>query len=471
MTESDDFSGLLASILAVEQQNSRSAAIEPLSSTLAKRETKRVLDSASPDELLSCMQTQLNVREHQLGVLCILENVARRKNIGSAPLSPLATELVSLACKLLSSCRPNDYISTSNVWSPKLCSLCVVIARVATATGADGETSRVRMAISCIEPLCNGLECITQSNNRRLTPLNGELLELCVTTGAFTEAAALLGPMPTLFEPERYETDLKDVLKYFLRGSEVLLALKKYEEAMLLLTGAVVMPLFKPQPLATAALKKYVLTSLILDGELRELPEYTSSVIKRTMMQDIPDYANLVQRARSLRHEQDSENNGRELQSFIAETRDVWESDGNETLMSTIAEELRVKLTIERYMKTYTRVPKAMLMKAISVTSDTELDGAVRRFSSTECPLVHIDDKGDTVHFVHVSSADRVPPMSEVRELVRQAAEAKNAVDEDWLDIETSDLYRKAMIMGRGEATRKKGAASGSAVPLDQVGS
>ena len=61
--------------------------------------------------------------------------------------------------------------------------------------------------------------------------------------------------------------------------------------------------------------------------------------------------------------------------------------------------------------------------------------------------------------------------MSEVRELVRQAAEAKNAVDEDWLDIETSDLYRKAMIMGRGEATRKKGAASGSAVPLDQVGS
>ena len=473
MTGLDDFSGILASILSVEQQYSRSAAIEPLGSTLANRETKRVLDSTSPDELLSCMGTQLNTREHQLGVLCILENVSRRKKVGDAPLSPLASELAGLACELLNSCRPKDYVSTSKVWSSKLCSLCVVIARVAKAAGADGGESRMTLANSCIGPLRNGLDCITQSNNRRLTPLNGELLALCVTTRNFTEATTLLGAMPTVFEPERFETDLKHVLNYFLYGSEALLALKRYEEAMLMLTGAVVMPLFKPQPMATAALKKYVLTSLILDGELRELPEYTSSIIKRTMAQDIPDYANLVERARSLGREDGSEENGLVLQSFIAEKRDIWESDGNIELMSIISEELRIKLTLKRYMKTYTTVPKAMLMKGIGVTSDAELDAAVRRFSSAEHPSVQVDNEADAVHFVHASSRDRLPPMSEIRELVRQAAEAKNAVDEDWLEIQTSDLYLKAMLMGRCEVTRKKGAVDGLATntPLDLAGS
>jgi hypothetical protein len=47
--------------------------------------------------------------------------------------------------------------------------------------------------------------------------------------------------------------------------------------------------------------------------------------------------------------------------------------------------------------------------------------------------------------------------MGEIRALVRQAVEAKNAVEEDWLDIQTSELYRKAMLMGRGEVMRKKG--------------
>ncbi len=470
MTGEDDFSGLLASILSVERQYASSAATGPLSRTLAKAETSRVLDSTSPDELLSCTQTQLSTREHQLGMLCILENVAMRKKIGEAPLSPLATELARLACELLASCRPTDYISTSEFWSPKLCSLCIVVAGVAKAAGADGGVSRVALAKSCVLPLCNGLACITHTNTRLLTPLNGNLLELCVTTGELTEAVAMLGPMPTVFEPERFETSLKDILGYFLYGSEALLALERYDEAMLMLTGAVVMPLFAPHALATAALKKYVLTSLILDGELRELPDYTSSVIKRAMMQDIPDYANLVRRARSLRYEQDSEENGRELQSYIADKQAVWMMDGNEMLMVTIADELRVKLTLKRYMKTYTTVPKAMLMKGIGVTSDAELDDAVRRcFTADHNELVRIDDGTDVVHFGHASPADRVPPMSEVRELVRQAAVAKNAVDEDWLDIETSDLYRKAMAIGRGEIPRKKGVV-GSATPLDLAG-
>ncbi len=459
MTEPDDFTGILASIRAVEQQYSRSAAIEPLGSTLTKRETKRVLDSTSPDELLSCAQTQLDAREHQLGVLCILENVSRRKKIGDAPLCPLAMELACMACELLRSCRPTDYVSTSKIWSSKLCSLCMVIARVAQAAGADGEASRMTMASSCIGPLRIGLECITQSNNRRLTPLNGELLELCVTTGNVTDATALLDPMPSVYEPERFETGLKHVLKYFLYGSEALLALKRYEEAMLMLTGAVVMPLFKPQPMATAALKKYVLTSLILDGELRELPEYTSSVMKRAMAQDIPDYMNLVERAQSLRHEQGSEEHGQVLQSFIAERRDIWETDGNAELMSIISEELRVRLVLKRCMKTYTTMPKAMLMKGIGVTSDAALDAAVRTFSSSEHTLgsVQIDNEADAVHFAHASSGDRLPPMGEIRALVRQAVEAKIAVEEDWLDIQTSELYRKAMLMGRGEVMRKKG--------------
>lgn len=451
----EDFSGVLASILAVDQQYNPAPGTL-LTSSLAEKETQRILDESTPDELLSCVLTQLNGREHQLGILCILENVARRKQERVGPLTPLATQLASLACEFLTAARPTDYISTSRVWSNKLCSLCVATAKVAMAAASD-VGSQTTFASSCIGPLSNGLECITQSDNKRITPLNGMLLKLCVMTKCHTKAVALLASLPSLYDPGRFETKLSDVLGYFLYGAEALLELKRYEEAMQMLTGAVVMPMFTPQAMATTALKKYVLTSLILDGELRELPSYTSSIINRALSQDIPDYANLIELAKQLKFERGSDENVQELRSYIASKQMAWENDGNSALVAVIADELHTKLVLKRCMKTYTTVPKGMLMKNIGLASESDLDRILLKFSGSEQSLVRVDDDEGVVYFPHASSANTIPSMDEIMELILQTTEAKSAVDKDWADIENSDLFRKSMVSGRS-APRKKNA-------------
>ena len=451
-----DFSSVLASILSVEQQYRTTVGgqVQALDRTLQAKETAAALDASSVDELLSTVSHELDAREHQLGVLCILDNVFRRSfnGIKKKPLSPLAAALSRVAHSFLRSSKPGDYmVDGSTGWSRSLCSLCVGLAKVAVAQAKDGE--HVDAAKAAILPLCAGLECLTHGDPRRITPLHGELLELCLVTSCYSKAVVLLGAdmsissaVPTLYCPEKYGTKLNDVLRYFYFGGEVFISLKRYAEAIDMFTGAIVMPLFQQQSLVTDALRKYILTCLIVDGELRELPPYASSTIKKSLTQDCAEYMGLVACARDLAHEVDSEANSSVLQGFIQDKQGVWKEDGNEALVAILADELRTKLTLKRFERTYTTVPKDVVMKSLGLTSAAELDAVVLKFAGQVC--VRIDDDAGVLHFG--ASEATVPPMREIMSLIKEAVDMKQAVENDWHEISTSDLFLKPQSTSQG---------------------
>jgi hypothetical protein len=454
-----EFSGVLATMLSLEQQHSAAAA-QSLEKILAGKETQQALDATSPDELLSCVHTQLDVREHQLSVLCILGNVACREKVSNAPASLLATELATLSFEFLASSRPTDFMASSPTWAKKLCAFCVRLGRVALEMASSNDNYRMDLAKASILPLCTALQCLLQGDLERITPLHSVLLEICVKTKCCTKAATLISPMPSLYDPERFETTLTDVLGYFLYGGDALLGLQRYEEALGMLTGAIVMPLPSRHELAMAALKKYVLVSLIIDGELRPMPPYTSPAVKKSLLQDIPDCFNLLQHAKALQFDKDADRSAQSLQRFIKDKHSTWEEDGNGGLAATIEANLYHRLTLKRYLKTYSVVPKEVLMKSLGVESPAELDAIVMKFAKPNQPLARIDDEAGVVRLEYCLTEESIPSMSSILELIQQTMAAKKAVDRDWLDIETSDLYRRQMLVnwgdrGRGERVKK----------------
>jgi len=467
MANSTDFSAVLAAIMSVPEQY-KAASGHQMSEVLTSKDARQTLEGSSPDELLSCAQTELDARDHQIGFLCVLESVASRKKVRDGPWSPLAAELARLASGFLAAARPSDYMGTCPVWSKKLCSLCVSLARQAIAAANAVQSPRVDEAKASILPLCSGLECLTQGDVQRITPLHAVLIELCVVTKCYAKAVGLMGPMPSLYEPERFGTKLKDVLACFLHCGDALLSLKRYEEGLNMLKGALSMPLYASHPLATAAAKKYVLGSLIKWGELDDLPMYVSNVVRKTVSQEIPEYQGLVRQAETLRFDLTTPSaadsgvhpSAHALHEYIVEKEATWKEDGNEALIAIIAADLYHTATLIRFLKTYTTMPKDVLMRALGVASAAELDAVVMKFSALESVTgaVRIDDEENVVHFDIALDEVNGMTMRKLMQLIQKATAAKKAVDEDWVAIETSDVFRKQMNRsdgGRGERMKK----------------
>ena len=80
MANSTDFSAVLAAIMSVPEQY-KAASGHQMSEVLTSKDARQTLEGSSPDELLSCAQTELDARDHQIGFLCVLETF--RKHSGN----------------------------------------------------------------------------------------------------------------------------------------------------------------------------------------------------------------------------------------------------------------------------------------------------------------------------------------------------------------------------------------------------
>jgi len=70
---------------------------------------------------------------------------------------------------------------------------------------------------------------------------------------------------------------------------------------------------------------------------------------------------------------------------------------------------------------------------------------------------VRIDDEENVVHFDVALDEVNGMTMRKLMQLIQKATAAKKAVDEDWVAIETSDVFRKMNRSdgGRGERLKK----------------
>lgn len=141
---------------------------------------------------------------------------------------------------------------------------------------ADG-LIEVQTPIRGIDLLCKAIRKI-QLHDSQLTSIHGDLCKLCLLAKCFKPALEFLEIDVSGIS---IEDDAKHFLLYFYYGGMIYTALKNYDRALYFFEVCVMTPAAAVSHIMLEAYKKYILVSLILNGKISVLPNYTSNVVKR----------------------------------------------------------------------------------------------------------------------------------------------------------------------------------------------
>jgi COP9 signalosome complex subunit 3 len=94
---------------------------------------------------------------------------------------------------------------------------------------------------------------------------------------------------------QKYNIDIQGFLLYYYYGSIIYIGNKKYDRALDFLSIVISAPTQKAiSAIQIAAYKKFVLVSLISQGQLRLLPKYTAQGVEKVCRTQAAPYVNLL---------------------------------------------------------------------------------------------------------------------------------------------------------------------------------
>ncbi|AQK78401.1 COP9 signalosome complex subunit 3 [Zea mays] len=123
------------------------------------------------------------------------------------------------------------------------------------------QVMQLNMPIRGIAPLRAAVRKI-QSSPEQLTPVHADYLLLCLLAKQYKAGLSVL-------EDDIFEVDQpKDLFLYCYYGGMIYIGLKKFPKALELLHNAVTAPMSTLNAIAVEAYKKYILVSLIVNGQV-----------------------------------------------------------------------------------------------------------------------------------------------------------------------------------------------------------
>lgn len=435
MTSAPSLGHIAAHIEECEGQNivaqGRGApAVTELESLLSSKGTYDILKQSNPYEILSVVESRLDLRSHQVGCLFLLDHVCLNHNFellkGKEGDTLLFSDFMRVACAFLSSCRQDDYIGYSQTSQQRLGSLCVEVGKLAMACDVP---KRV------IEPLFSGLQCMVHGRFERITPVTQLLLQACIKAKFYGKARTLLashGATLTLHEPRVYKTTENDILLYFYSAGLVYTGLKEYEKAFDMYLGSLVMPRLHLNDIAVDAAKKYILISLIVHGTMKNLPNFTPSVIKRSIFSECEEYLQLAEHIKAL--DESSNIHAKELHEFLASRAGTWEADGNLGIVKILTKMQRER-TLRRLGAVYTCVPKARAASELGLEGSDSVDEVLLMCGGDS--HARIDDILDVVYLENEGNVK----MGDLVDLIQECLTMKHAIDEDSHQIQCSPAF------------------------------
>lgn len=404
-------------------------AVAELESLLSSKGTYDILKQSNPYEILSVVESRLDLRSHQVGCLFLLDHVclnhASELLKGKGGDTLLFSDFIRVGCAFLSSCRQDDYIGYSHVSQKRLGSLCAELGKLAMACEIP---KRV------IEPLFSGLQCMVNGRFERITPVSQLLLQACVKAKFYGMARTLLASHRatlTLYEPRVYKTTESDLLLYFYSAGLVYTGLKEYEKAFDMYLGALVIPRLHLNDVAVDASKKYILISLILHGSLTQLPNFAPNVIKRNIFSECEGYMELVEQIKALNESGTS--GAKELEDFITSRNGTWEADGNIGLVNILLHMQKERI-LRRLGAVYTCIPKAL------VASELGLEGSSVDELLLTCGGAYHARIDDALDVVYLEKRESVK-MKDLIGLIQECLAMKQAIDEDSHKIQCSPAF------------------------------
>ncbi|XP_042461664.1 COP9 signalosome complex subunit 3-like isoform X2 [Zingiber officinale] len=302
--------------------------------------------------------SQIDPSIHTLGYLFLLEaysseSISREETSGFLLsvvefINSCSTEQIRLA--------PEKFISVCKIFKDQVMQLGVPMQGIAP----------MRMAIRKL-----------QTSTEQLTTLHSDYLLLCLLAKCYKAGLSIL-------DDDIFEVDhLRDHFLYCYYGGMINIGLKRFEKALECLHNAVTAPMTTLNAIAVEAYKKYILVSLILNGQVPSFPKYTSSAALRNLKsytQPYVDLANSYARGKSS-----------ELEACVQTNQEKFQSDSNLGLVKQVLSSL-YKHNIQRLTQTYLTLslqdianvaqlnsPKEAEMRVLQMIQDGEIFATINQ--------------------------------------------------------------------------------------------
>ncbi|PIA51303.1 hypothetical protein AQUCO_01100263v1 [Aquilegia coerulea] len=284
---------------------------------------------------------QLNPSTHSLGYLYILEAYT-----GAALSKEQATVLVPVVATFLESCTaeqirlvPDKFVSVCKKFKDEVVSL--------------------RTPMRGIAPIRTAIRKL-QSSPEQLTTLHPDFLLLCLLAKCYKSGLSLL-------QEDIFEIDQpKDLFLYCYYGGMICIGQKSFRKAMELLKAVVTAPMSSTNAIAVEAHKKYILVSLIYNGQFSTgLPKYMSAMGQRNLKNYCQPYYDL---ANSYSTDKISE-----VESAVTINREKFESDNNLGLVKQVVSSLS-KRNIQRLTQTYLTLSLEDMANRVQLNTSKEAE-------------------------------------------------------------------------------------------------
>mmetsp|Transcript_2598 Transcript_2598/g.6352 ORF Transcript_2598/g.6352 Transcript_2598/m.6352 type:complete len:445 (+) Transcript_2598:209-1543(+) len=155
-------------------------------------------------------------------------------------------------------------------------------------------------ALFGVKPLKVAVEKVRPSPEH-LTTIHHNLLQLCLIAKVFKPAEEIIEGRVVRVNKEGMQA--RDVLLYLYYGGMVFAALKRFQRAFDTLQLAFAMPCHALNEIVVEIYKKYVLVSLIVYGNIVQLPKYTTPLLQRMLKSSCGAYHEVATAFASLKME------------------------------------------------------------------------------------------------------------------------------------------------------------------------
>ncbi|KAF5194458.1 Cop9 signalosome complex subunit [Thalictrum thalictroides] len=317
----------------IQGLSSRDDDIPHLHKLLREAEGKGLLCQSS--SRLAFLLEQLDPSQHSLGYLYILEAYTSTPSSNDQARGRLPTVAGFIDSCVAEQIRlvPDKFISVCRAFKDGILSL--------------------KTPIRGVGPLRTAIRKL-QSSSGRVTSLHSDFVMLCLLAKCYKTGYSIL-------EENIFETDQpRDLYLYCYYGGMICIGQKCYGKAIELLSNVITAPSSTMSAISIEARKKYILVSLILNGQLLKcLPKHENSITIRRVKSLCQHYLDLA--------EVYSTGEIFELESFVETNRQKFESENNLGLVRQVISSL-YKRNIQRLTQTYLTLSLQDIANRVSTT-------------------------------------------------------------------------------------------------------
>ncbi|OAY67040.1 COP9 signalosome complex subunit 3, partial [Ananas comosus] len=246
------------------------------------------------------------------------------------------------------------------------------------------QVMQLQVPLQGVAPLRTAIRKL-QTSSEQLTTIHSDFLLLCILAKSYKTGLSILeddilevDQPRDLFSITIMAYGAKENLKFWLRC--------KWNNA----THVVTAPMTTLNAIAVEAYKKYILVSLILNGQVPSFPKYTSSTAQRNLKNHTQPYIDLSACYASGKYS--------DLEAFIQSNVEKFQSDNNLGLVKQVLSSL-YKRNIQRLTQTYLTLSLQDIANAVQLKTPKEAEMHVLRMIQDGEIFATINQKDGMVSF------------------------------------------------------------------------